>query len=847
MGTDGALAPDACGGSITRTWTYTDACGNTATTTQTITVDDTTLPTASNPATTTVPGGPAPAVDVTVVTDEADNCTASPVVAFVSESTDGATCPETITRIYSVTDDCGNSINVTHTILITDPIFPTADPLANVSYNCIADVPAPDPLVVLNEADNQGVPTVTWLSDVSDNGNCPEVIVRTYRVTDICGNFIDITQNITINVTAGPVVPANAGSTIECISAAIQPAAPVVTDQCGNNLVPVITENADPVCEGDKIYTYTYTDCAGNVSVYTYTYTIDVTTLPVVPANAGSTIECLSSAIQPAAPVVTDVCGNNIVAVITENADPVCEGDKIYTYTYTDCAGNVSVYTYTYTIDMVSSPVVPANAVSSVVCISDVVVPVAPVVTDVCGNNIVAVMTENADPVCVGDKIYTFTYTDCSGNSSVYTYTYSINDNINPTASNPANISVPGSMDVPPADITVVTDEADNCSSNITVAWEGDVSDGNVCNGEIITRTYSVTDECGNQILVTQEITILATYPPIDAGPDHLMCLGESYGLVATNPMGVPISWDNGVTDGDMVSPGSTTVYEVTADNLGCISTDNMTLTIEEQPEVSFYGDVLSGCEPLTVNFTNTSTTSSSLDNCVWDIEGAPSINSCGDIVYTFSEGGSYDVTLTTTSVNGCTATMTYSDYIYVENIPVASFSPSSTQLTNLSTIVDFENTSIDATNYEWSFGDDSGSTTQESPSHMFPDEESGVYLVQLIATSPLGCADTAYVEISVEEQLIYYIPNTFTPDGDDFNQTFRPIFTSGYDPYDFNMFIFNRWGEVIWESHDDSVGWDGTYGGRMVQEGVYTWVIDFKTSASDERVKINGHVNLLK
>ncbi|WP_298500566.1 hypothetical protein, partial [uncultured Algibacter sp.] len=70
------------------------------------------------------------------------------------------------------------------------------------------------------------------------------------------------------------------------------------------------------------------------------------------PANVSSTVECIADAVQPTAPVVTDVCGNDITPVITENVDPVCEGDKIYTFTYIDCAGNESVYTYTYTIDL---------------------------------------------------------------------------------------------------------------------------------------------------------------------------------------------------------------------------------------------------------------------------------------------------------------------------------------------------------------------------------------------------------------------------------------------------------------------------------------------------------------
>ncbi|MBL4861916.1 MAG: gliding motility-associated C-terminal domain-containing protein, partial [Crocinitomicaceae bacterium] len=841
---------------ITRTWTYTDACGNIATTTQTITVDDTTPPTASNPATTTVPGGPAPAVDITVVIDEADNCTANPIVAFVSESTDGVLCPETITRIYSVTDDCGNTINVTHTILITDPFPPTASNPAAINVECITDVPAPDVTVVTDEADNQGVPTVTFVGDVSDNGNCPETIIRTYRVTDACGIFIDVVQTITINVTAGPVVPANGTSTVECIANATQVAAPVVTDQCGNNLIPVITENTDPVCEGDKVYTYTYTDCANNVSVYTYTYTIDVTTFPVVPTNGASTVECLADATQVTAPVVTDVCGNNIAAVITENADPVCEGDKVYTYTYTDCSGLQSVYTYTYTIDVTTSPVVPSNGSEAVVCFADVSVPTAPVVTDVCGNNIAAVMTQNADPVCVGDKIYTFTYTDCAGNISVYTYTFSINDNINPTASNLADISVPGALDVPVPDPLVVTDEADNCTANPVVTWVSDVSDGNVCNLEQITRTYAVTDDCTNQILVTQIITISAAPAPIDAGPDQIICAGDLVTLTADNPLGVSIVWDNNVIDGVPFAPGATGTYTVTADNLGCISTDMVGITVIEPAVVSFTTDNPGGCAPYTVTFTNT--TPGSLIDCVWEFSNGTTISGsgCGPVTTTFQNSGLYDVTLTTTvtdpflsnpTFSGCTSSDTYVDYIYVEDIPEASFIPSSTDLTSLYTEVSFINTSVNATDYLWDFGDASPTSTVVNPRHEFPYEDEGTYVVELIATSPFGCVDTAYATITVATDVIYYVPNTFTPDGDNYNEYFRPVFTSGHDPYDFTLLIFNRWGDIIWESHDDSVGWDGTYGGIPVQDGTYTWKIEFKTTANDERIMVTGHVNVLR
>jgi len=515
-----------------------------------------------------------------------------------------------------------------------------------------------------------------------------------------------------------------------------------------------------------------------------------------------------------------------------------------WVFTYTDCAGNTADWTYTYTID-IPAFTVPVNVTSSVVCIADVVVPSAPVVTDACGNTLTAVMTQNANPICVGDKIFTFTYTDCAGNVAVHTNTISINDNVAPTASNIPSINVAGSMDVPAPNINDVFDEADNCTANPVVAWVSDVSDGNVCNFEKITRTYSVTDDCGNQTLVTQEITILAVPAPIDAGPDQVICEGESTLLSADNPWGANISWNNGIMDGVTFTPNSTMTYTVTANNLGCISTDDVTVSIETLPVVSLFADVVSGCEPLTVNFTNT--TPGGMVDCFWEFSDGSTATGCGTVSNTFENAGLYDVTLTTSSALGCTNTITYTDYIYVEGTPIAQFTSSDVNLTNLFTEVDFTNNSIGATYYDWSFGDGSYNTSVENPTHVFPSDVGGSYVVQLVATTPLGCADTAYQVINIKEELIYWVPNTFTPDGDSYNEYFKPIFTSGYDPYDYNLLIFNRWGEIVWESNDANYGWDGTYNNEIVQDGTYTWKIEFKTSESDERKVIKGHVNVLR
>jgi gliding motility-associated-like protein len=821
-------------------YTYTDCAGNTADWTFSYTVD--------------MPPFTLPVDDASTVNCVADaqvqptppamvDLCGDPIVPVVTAPA-AVACEGDMVWVFTYTDCAGNTADWLYTYTIDVPAFTI--PYANgaSTVNCPADgsVQPADPGVVLDECGNTLTPVVTAPAAVACEGD----MVWVFTYTDCAGNTADWLYTYTIDVPAFTIPYANGASTVNCpADGSVQPADPgVVLDECGNTLTPVVTAPSAVGCTGDMVWTFTYTDCAGNTADWLYTYTVDMPAF-VLPADDASTVECLAQVAVPVPPAMTDVCGNALVPVMTESVDPVCEGDKVYTFTYTDCAGNTADWVYTYTIDLTTPPVVPANGTEAVVCFADIYVPTPPVVTDACGNNITPVMTEGPDPVCVGDKVYTFTYTDCAGNVSVWTYTFSINDNVPPTASNPATVTVTTLAQVPAVDPSVVIDEQDNCTTNPIVAFVSETSDGNLC-PETLTRVYSVTDDCGNQITVTHQIVITGEYPPIDAGPDETICDGESITLTATNPMGAIISWDNGVQDGVAFTPGQTLTYTVTADNLGCISTDDVTITVEELPVVSFFGDNLSGCVPHTVTFTNTSTTSGTLVDCVWDIGGVE-LTGCTDVTYTFNMGGTYDVTLTTTSANGCTSSVIYDEYIYVEDNPIASFNASPSSVTLIDSEVQFENTSIGAVDYLWNFGDGSPSSTIFEPSHIFPGEEPGSYVVQLIAYSALGCTDTAYMTITVEEELIFYIPNTFTPDEDEYNDVFKPVFYSGFDPMNYEMLIFNRWGEIIWESHDASIGWDGTYGGKTMQDGTYVWKIQFKTSMNDEHKQYTGHVNIIR
>ena len=108
------------------------------------------------------------------------------------------------------------------------------------------------------------------------------------------------------------------------------------------------------------------------------------------------------------------------------------------------------------------------------------------------------------------------------------------------------------------------------------------------------------------------------------------------------------------------------------------------------------------------------------------------------------------------------------------------------------------------------------------------------------------GCIDSTSRVIEINNEITIFAPNSFTPDGDEFNQTWR-MYLSGLDVFSVEINIYNRWGEKVWQSFDVDVPWDGTYNGKIVPNGVYTWTFvarDLNTDANVERV---GHINVLR
>ena len=949
---DGNTCPEL----ITRTYNISDDCGNNIDVIQVFTINDDINPTGTAPSAVLVQCiGDVPAVDITSITDEADNCTVNPMVTHSGDVSDGNTCPEIITRTYNITDDCGNNIDVIQTITINDDTNPTGS-LADIAVQCIGDVPALDVTVITDEADNCTVnPTVTHLGDVSDGNTCPEIITRTYSIADDCGNNIDVIQIITVNDDINPTGTAPADIAVQCIGDVPAVDIASITDEADNCTTnPTVTHFAD-VSDGNtcpEVITRTYNiadDCVNSIDVI-QTITINDDILPTGTAPSDLAVQCIGDVSTVDVTSITDEADNCTVNPIVTHVSDISDGNtcpEIISRTYNiadDCGNNIDV-TQVFTINDDILPTGTAPADLAVQCIGDVPAVDITSITDEADNCTVNPIVTHAGDVSDGNtcpEVITRTYNiadDCGNNIDVI-QTFTINDDVNPTGTAPADLTLQCAGDVPAVDVTSITDEADNCTVNPIVTHVSDVSDGNVCAGEVITRTYSVTDDCGNSIDLIQTFTIdlfaptftvsgantttcefgdgeitisgldpltdyemsydggttslittnaLGEYvitglsggsytgytvteancltcsttenvtitlldpvqPVIEAGLDLGLCEDETVTLTANNPDGASIAWDNGVADGvGFVQPVSTVVYTVTGTTvLGCVETDQVEVIVYPKPDVAFQANITEVCVGDEISIA--SLTPGIGNTCRYTINGGAVINGC-NINQVFPNSGCYDINLEVETINGCVDELTLIDYICVDDYPIADFTCSPDELSTFYNEAEFTNESSGAIDYDWSFGDDDFSNAT-NPNHVYSVEDNDperAYAVELIAYSEFGCADTATKNLLYFEDLIYYVPNSFTPDGNKYNETFKPVFTSGFDPLAYRLQIFNRWGEVVFESNNSAIGWDGTYGMvnySFAPTGTYIYKISFKKARDDERVEVIGSVNLLR
>jgi trimeric autotransporter adhesin len=404
-------------------------------------------------------------------------------------------------------------------------------------------------------------------------------------------------------------------------------------------------------------------------------------------------------------------------------------------------------------------------------------------------------------------------------------------------------------------DVAIITASSPNAGG--TYLWLTGETTSTLSVSPVITTTYTVTYNLnGCASLPVSGIVTVMPIPDPSAGVDKALCSNQAGTIGINSTAGYAYSWSptTGLSSGTIAMPAIilennsasavSSTYTVTVTSPGgCSSVDDVLITVLPIPTSDFTADTLVGCSPLLVTFINTSTTPNS--SFVWDFgDGISSANSNDSILHEYTAEGYHDVSLTSTS-NGCSFTKTVVDMIHVLKTPRANFSVDKPYTTEFYPNFTFTNNSTDADTYSWNFGDTTFSNAA-NPAHLYKGTP-GEYIVTLIASSDDGCIDTTYRMITIREELLYYIPNSFTPDGDQFNQTFQPVFSSGFDPYKFALLIFNKWGQVIYETHDAKIGWDGSYGGKIVKDGSYVWKLEFRDKYSDKIYMETGFVNVLK
>ncbi|RFC53759.1 PKD domain-containing protein [Brumimicrobium aurantiacum] len=414
-------------------------------------------------------------------------------------------------------------------------------------------------------------------------------------------------------------------------------------------------------------------------------------------------------------------------------------------------------------------------------------------------------------------------------------------------------------------------------SSGVIDSWNWNFDDGNTSSIEHPINTF-VLDSIYNVQLIVETTqgcrdtivkeVIVYPIPNVDFETSDV-CLEEQSDFIDLSTISnlntinsiVDWSWDFGDgTTSSVQNPNhvfdSDGVYNVNlmvVSNHGCEIDTTKTVIIHPLPEVSFIGFDIEGCSPICPDISSTTiiNSSSSINSLTWTLSNG-SIYTGNEFTTCFESlnNGSnyYDVILTAISNQGCVAEHTENDFITVHHNPIADFEYEPEAPTVIQSEIEFFNTSQYADTYEWTFGSH-GNSTEVHPMFEFP-PVTDQHFVILVAKTHEDCMDTIVKLIDLLDEIVFYIPNTFTPDNDLVNQVFQPVFTSGFDPQYFTLTIYNRWGELIFESNDATKGWDGTYGvgsNRQAQPGIYTWKITFKETMSEAKHTHTGHVNLMR
>jgi gliding motility-associated-like protein len=454
------------------------------------------------------------------------------------------------------------------------------------------------------------------------------------------------------------------------------------------------------------------------------------------------------------------------------------------------------------------------------------------------------------------------------------TYTLTVTDSnscVSPlvaiiTQPNPVITTAGVNDTVCPGTPAVLKASASGGSGNYTFSWQpGGILNAGTLNITPITDTvYTVIaidkNNCLGKSVTTKAIVYALPPDSVIVNATALICPGQSSDISVQTfgPTGtLNYSWNHGLgnTPGVFrVTPAVPSTYVVNVSNsCGASISASANVGFYAPPTMVVSSDTTAICAPEAIQFNDHSISSNPLDTVSiwdWDFGDGSAHSALQHPSHVYSQPGAYSVNLIVTTANGCTNNNAGASMVINANpYPIANFSINSTELELPYDIAKTRNQSFGASSYHWDFGDGSSSTLF-NPSHLY--NSVGSFRIQLISTSAKGCSDTSYIDLTTSADVVF--PNAFTPnpkfasDGIyDMNNLDNDIFfpfTSGVTEYKFE--IFDRWGELVFESLDIKIGWNGYYKGKICQQDVYVWKAYIKHNNGKVFNK-SGDVTLLR
>lgn len=402
-------------------------------------------------------------------------------------------------------------------------------------------------------------------------------------------------------------------------------------------------------------------------------------------------------------------------------------------------------------------------------------------------------------------------------------------------------------------------------STNAT-SWSWNFGDNTTSNLQTPTHTYTTPgvytvrligsnpDAC--RVMDTSWVTITVTnesinpdftYTIIDSCENLRISINNtSTGIGGGSPTGASFFWDfgNGNTFNGANPPvqgyGSGGTYNIklvmTHPN-ACNSPDSVIKPVTFNPLFVSLGSIpiIDVCANVEINFNGMATNATTY---LWNF-GDNTTSTQATPTHSYSQPGSYQVTLVVTNPAACNFADTLTTTVNIRPAPTVGFTVSPT-IGELNKPFTFTNTSTGATAYKWEFGDGTTSA-EENPVHEY--KKTGTYEVCLTATNQFNCSAKTCKFIDALVRPLADLPSGFSPDGDGNNDVFR---VRGYGIASMNLKIFNRWGEQVFETSDQNIGWDGTYKGKLQEMDVYAYVL-VAEFVDGTHTKKQGNVTLLR